>query len=423
MNQTQCNSKSRKILLIAYHVPPIQGGSGVHRMLSYARFLSRSGWDVKILSVTPNAYPCANLDNLSTLPQNVEVIRAATLDSQRHLSIGGRYLRFLALPDRWQSWIFSGTWRGIWLFRRWRPDVIMSTFPISSAHVIGLGLHKLFNVPWIADFRDPMASDDYPADIWVRRCYWWIEKRVFRYAQQVTVTTQGTKDYYIKRYGKELADRIAVIPNGYDENLFPEQKNPPICTGRPLRILHSGLVYSVERNPTAFFQALAELKSEGQIDSSQVCFVFRSSSYSAEYQERFSHLQLDGLVIFEDESLPYKVAIQEMVDADALLVLQASICNMQIPAKVYEYLATGRPVLALTDPTGDTAQLLRDVGSDDIMRLDDKLDIKQKLPEFLSQLKYSAIKIPDRDVVINLSRGARTKELAALLEKIVSAEC
>jgi hypothetical protein len=387
-------------------------------MLSFARYLTESGWEVKVLTVSPNAYPSINTDNLADVPKSVEVIRAATIDSHRHMSIGGHYLRILALPDRWQSWIISGTLRGIRLLRHWRPNAIMSTFPIASAHAIAFALHRITGIQWLADFRDPMASHDYPADPCVRRSYWWIEKRVFQYARHITVTTQGTKDYYCDRYGDSVARRISVIQNGYDESLFPEQTNTPPGVRMPLRILHSGLVYIVERDPTALFLALAELKNEGKIDSSRVCFVFRSSGYSANYAERFSGLGLEGSVRFEDKPLSYRDALQEMINADGLLALQGSICNMQIPAKVYEYLAAGRPLLALTDPEGDTARLLRSLGIQNIIRLDSPSEIKQKLPEFITNLESGRISIPARKDVQKLSRRARARQLASLLAEI-----
>ncbi|EIM63578.1 glycosyltransferase [Desulfobacter postgatei] len=413
MNQT------RRLLIIAFHFPPIQGGSGVHRMLSYARYLPEMGWDVKILTVTPGAYESVNTSNTSTIPETIEVIRAPALDTARHLAWRGRYLRTLALPDRWQSWILTGTVKGIQIIRKWRPTAIISTFPIASAHVIGLHLSRLFKIPWVADFRDPMAMSDYPDNPIVRKCYWWIEKQVIEHAAAITVTTPGTCQVYKNRYGEKSSQKISVIPNGFDETLFPQDKIfPPQKKDKhgPLTILHSGLVYSYERDPTQLFHAIAELRDEGLIDSDKVCFIFRASGYSNEFKQKFSHLKLEGLVKFEDESIPYKDAIQELLGADVLLVLQGAVCNIQIPAKVYEYLGAGRPILALTDPAGDTAGILKTLGGFDIVRIDEKEEIKKKLPGFIKKITSGNFHLPEREKIIELSRAARTKELNSLLE-------
>lgn len=369
------------------------------------------------------AYPHINPLNLQTIPKGVELFRAPAFDAQRHLAIHKRYLGILALPDRWQSWIATGVLVGAKLIRCWRPAVMMSTFPIASAHAIGYCLSRLFRIPWVADFRDPMVWNDYPDDFIIRHSYRWLEGRVFQQANHITVTTQGTLKLYCERYGGDIGTRISVIENGFDETLFHnlgcavEETIPKIG---PLKILHSGLIYSRERNPSSLFHALAELRDEGHIDSDQVCFFFRASGYSEEFRRRFSHLKLDGLVNFDDNPLPYSDAIFEMKCADALVVLQGAVCNLQIPAKVYEYLAARRPVLALTDPAGDTAKLINELGNSNILRLDNKQEIKDQLPGFLTRLRTGNIPMPKWDHVLRLSRRSRSKELADLLNEIVS---
>ena len=412
-----------RILIVAFHMPPLQGGSGIHRMLSFSRYLPDLGWDVKILTVSPNAYGTIHLSNFDTIPSNVQIIRAPTLDTRRHLAIGGRYLRLLALPDNLQSWIITGIWHGVKLIRKWRPMVILSTFPIASAHAIALGLNRLFNIPWIADFRDPMAQPDYPIDPWVRRSYWIIEKSVMKHARHITVTTKGTLDLYRDRYGAAIGKRITVIENGFDENLFPQKPDSTNLTETPkypLQILHSGLVYSWERDPSQLFYALSELKEEKRIDCDKFRFFFRASHYSDEFSRKFSHLNLSGIVEFDDTPLPYKKAIEEMVSADALLVLQGAVCNVQIPAKVYEYLAARKPILALTDLKGNTADLLIKIGVQSVFQIDSKEKIKRQLLGFLNKLQNNQITLPDENAVNLLSRRARTKELVEVIKCIHS---
>jgi len=112
----------------------------------------------------------------------------------------------------------------------------------------------------------------------------------------------------------------------------------------------------------------------------------------------------------------HRDALEEMMRADGLLILQASNCNDQIPAKVYEYLRCRRPVLALTDPRGDTAGLLRRAGLDNIARLDSADEIAQGLKAFIDQLSTGTAPLPDSDFVASASRLDRARELAALLD-------
>jgi hypothetical protein len=110
-----------------------------------------------------------------------------------------------------------------------------------------------------------------------------------------------------------------------------------------------------------------------------------------------------------------------MMRADGLLVLQASNCNEQIPAKVYEYLRCRRPILGLTDPNGDTASLLRRAGADSIARLDSAGEIAMELRRFLDRIKQGSAALPDQQFVSAASRLQRTRELVGLLEQLPDA--
>jgi len=116
-------------------------------------------------------------------------------------------------------------------------------------------------------------------------------------------------------------------------------------------------------------------------------------------------------------AIPYREALTEMMRADALLVLQAANCNDQIPAKIYEYLRSGRPMLCLTDPTGDTAGVMRAAGLADITRLDSADEIAAALPRFLDGVRTGQATLPAADYVREASRAGRAQALAALCER------
>ena len=106
----------RKVLMIAFHYPPYQGGSGIHRSLKFSRYLRGYGWHPIVLSAHPRAYPKIGDHQLREIPLDVIVERAFALDTAKHLSFRGRYLRLLALPDQWVSWwagaVCAGETRG-----------------------------------------------------------------------------------------------------------------------------------------------------------------------------------------------------------------------------------------------------------------------------------------------------------------------
>ncbi|MGH8176150.1 MAG: glycosyltransferase [Steroidobacter sp.] len=413
----------KKLLLIAYHFPPLQGSTGVHRTLAFAKYLQEYGWDVTVLTAHPRAYPRVSAENEEAVPAHVDVVRAFALDAQRHLSLFGRYPSALATPDRWQSWIVGGYFAGARLIRRWSPDAIMSTYPIASAHVIAARLQRTFKLPWIADLRDPMAQSDYPPDPRIREAYFRIEQDIVRQASRMTVTTAGTAALYRERYPQYPSDSIVVIPNGFDEAAFARLGGAPALQSseprRKLQLLHSGLLYPNERNPNAFFAAVAELCAEGRLSAEDVEFVFRGGGNEAAYRERLDCLRLNSIVKLLP-SVPYAEALKEMQAADACMLFQASNCNQQIPAKVYEYLYCAKPILALTDPVGETGQLLASFRIKPVTPLDDKEKIKQALPAFIEALRQGRAAVPLRDQIMRYSRRDLTRCLAETLDKSIA---
>lgn len=411
---------SKNALLIAYHFPPFQGSSGVHRTLGFSRYLVEHGWNASVLTTTTSAYPRSEVSNYESIPEHVDVIRAPALDAARHLAVAGRYPAWLARPDRWQSWIVTGVARGLLSSQARRADVIFSTFPIASAHVIAHALHRMLGVPWVADFRDPMVMPSYPEEAATRRSWTKIERQVAASASRITVTTEGTAEQYRKRYPSLGADRVSVIPNGFDEELFaglaaqvPAGHDP----ARRITLLHSGALYPQNRNPEPFLQALNRLITRGIVDPLRIEVVLRASGSEPRYREIIARLKLQEVVRLEP-SLPYAQALAEMARADALLIFQGPDFNRQVPAKVYEYLFVDRPILALAEDEGDTARLLRRYGVPGIAPLNDVPAIEAMLSANLPQVIDGTYPRVARSEVQKLSRRARAGELAAVFDAV-----
>jgi len=119
-------------------------------------------------------------------------------------------------------------------------------------------------------------------------------------------------------------------------------------------------------------------------------------------------------------SLPYRQALQEMCETDALLLFQASNCNNQIPAKMYEYLYIGRPVLGLTDRAGDTGRLLNQLGIANVASLEDVSEIKTLLLRAVAEIRQGTAFVPPRQSIMRFSRRGSAESLARLLDEVTS---
>lgn len=406
--------------MVAFHFPPVAMGSGHLRTLGFVRYLPDAGWEPTVLSVNAAALPRVDLANTSLIPEDCRVYRAFALDVQRHLSIRGKYPGFLAQPDRWSTWWMAAVLKGLWLIRRYQINAIWSTYPIMTAHCIAYTLSRMTGVPWIADFRDPVASSVEAGNPFSVSSQQRCEQRVLARANRVVFTTPGAMHRYAEHYPQALREeRLAVVPNGYDETAFsglPIKVDRP--SHRPLRLVHSGILYPDGRDPLPFFTALANLKSAGMLAADDVQIVLRASGSEAVYADEVRRRGLDGMITLAPP-VSNREALLEQADADGLLLFQGSKFDHQIPAKVYEYLRIGRPIFALLGKDGDTEALLRDTGGAESVALNNVPGIEQGFMDFVRALRERRGSVANENVVQAYSRRHGAAVLAGLLNKIV----
>lgn len=407
------------VLLIAYHFPPLAGSSGIQRTLRFVQHLPELGWQPLVLTAHPRAYERTGRDLLAEVPEATRVVRALAFDTARHFSIAGRYPGLLATPDRWVSWLPGAVAAGLAIIGRQRPQVIWSTYPIATAHMIGATLQRISGLPWIADFRDPMAQPGYPADARVWRSFKRLEERAAERAALCTFTTPGAARLYGERYPR-ARERMVVLENGYDEESFAavEAAGAPCAPLNPgtVTLLHSGVVYPHERDPAPLLAALGRLLRDGGLHPGQLKIRFRAPGHDALLQglaDRHGVAQLVEIC----PPLPYREALHEMLCADALLVMQGAGCNDQIPAKIYEYLRAGRPIVCLSDPAGDTAAVLRAAGVRAFARMSCADEIAALLPRVVERVGAGREPVPDPTTVRGASRRGRAQAFAALLDR------
>ena len=339
------------------------------------------------------------------------------------------------------------------MIEEFKPDVIWSTYPIATAHVIASKLHRKTGIPWVADFRDPMAQDAVPPNPVARKMFRDIDADAATNARLCIFTTPSTSrrkfhglpvtlgttwldlpkelaarctsaaQRYQQRYPK-ASERMVVLENGYDEESFASVNAVKSAVAnptkglRPLIMLHSGIIYPSERDPTHLFAALGRLKKEHALTPSDLRLRFRSSVHDDLLHSLAQTHGVQGLIEL-CPAIPYRDALAEMLSVDALLVMQGSGCNAQIPAKIYEYLRAGKPILGLTDPAGDTAGVLRQAGLNAIARLDSADEIANALTVLVSHLRQGNCILPQPQFVQQASRQGRSQTLAALLLQAV----
>ena len=408
---------SKNVLMIAVEYPPCNS-AGVQRTLKFSEHLPDFGWRPLVLTAAKHVYE--KLDENQTVPKGVKVSRAFGLDSLKHLRIGGKYLRPTAFPDRYLMWYLPAVIKGLYLIIRYRPKVIYSSFPYYTAHWVALTLAWLTKVPWVADYRDPSHhlylfadGDDHALEKeFSNPVSRWIERRTVRRASQLLFSTENMRQHY-REYYSGLVENSAVIENGYNDSLLASLQ-PGQRQDTQFILLHSGAL-CMGRDPETLIEALAVVRQQvpDNKDIQRIKICFRGAEPSTECQRLIDQHDLGGCVEFLPP-VTYKESLAEMMAVDALLLMQGSVFLFQIPGKAYEYIATQKPILALTEPDSATGGLASSVegccvaGMNDVDAIVDALKTLVTLPR-------------QNRAIEQYGRKRRSEQLANLLDSVSSA--
>ncbi len=348
----------KTLLMIAFEFPPSSGAS-VPRIESFYRYLKQWGWNVVVLTASPKAYQ--RVDNSYQDNEDDLVYRAMALDVPRHLSIKGKYLSSMEMPDRWGlTWIPCALVKGKKLLKQYKPDVIWSSSPIPSTHYIAQKLSSEGSIPWVADYRDPFHYMNGSAGKRLDKQHKKIDSQTLKQASKLTFATLQVRDLYCKEYGDLVSEKSMVIENGFDESNFKKLAELPAmeCPFSPNKFsfYYSGVLYAHGRDPKPIFSALALLQHEGKINEDNFELIFQGAGDGQDFLHHLDGLGIAKLVKFIPP-VSFIHALSNMMQCSALLLIQDERFNKQIPGKLYEYLRTQKPLL-VKSPMGSATQTL-----------------------------------------------------------------
>ncbi|MGE5623139.1 MAG: glycosyltransferase, partial [Bacillota bacterium] len=251
-----------------------------------------------------------------------------------------------------------------------------------------------------------------------RRMYAWIERQAVTRCQKAVFTTHSALNAYRVRYPDVPEEKFVVIENGYDEDGFRGIEAGTECAGRSrVTLLHSGVLYSEGRDPSAFLEAIAHLKAAGTARASTLRVILRATGDDDRFSALARKYGVDDMVRIEPP-VPYREALREMLEVDGLLVFQGAHFNTQVPAKIYEYFRARKPILGLVDPAGETARVLASAGFGDTAPMDDAQSIAPALDGFLQKVRAGRAYIASGEVIAAASRQRRTGELAQVFSEV-----
>jgi glycosyltransferase involved in cell wall biosynthesis len=404
-----------KVLIVALYFPPA-GGAGVQRPLKFAEHLPELGLETHVLA--PDDPKWLDRDESRQLPPRAVIHRAKNigpaarrpgeelyrLRGVERLAAQARLaFRRVLVPDASVLWTVTAIPAAVRIVRREGIDVVLTTSPPGSVHLVGAAVKRLTGVRWVADLRDSIAA--HPQRKRAVRGERALARLVGRRADIITCASEA-----IAAEMRFLAPaaRVEVIENGCD---FEDFAGLAYRRGDRLRITHTGRFFG-QRNPRPFLEALSRAPAEVVAR-----FVGDFRRADKEYAESLGLGDRLELV----PSVPRAKALAFQRDSEALLLLIPEAEGpVVLSAKVFEYLAAERPILAAVPPDGAAARLLREIGGATIVAPDDVDGLTAALAGLEGRWRARELDVEplDDESRIRLSRRARVERLAELLRSL-----
>lgn len=388
-------------LCIAYAFPPVNR-SGTQRTLGFVRHLAERGWDATVLTADP-AGESLDADLLAQVPmttrvervpwvdrvlackqflgidprrageeavqkvkksksQEVETVGSSTFSKVRSRNWCNWFTQLLHLPDSRSGWIRPAVRAGLEIIRRDAPTVIYSTAPYLSAHLIALQLQRRTGLPWVADFRDPWR--DNPFRSLGHATLDWLDARmeraVLRASDHIVMNTRTARDRLCARF-PTFGAKCSVILNGFDSAAFASVTPFRDAAVDQFVLAHAGQFYG-PRSPMPWFQALRLVLNQ----SPQLAARLRLHLIGAEHYDGTPLVELarrEGVAaaVRVHGSLPHGETLNRLAGADAVLLAGSDGpgAELQVPAKLFEYLALRRPIIAALPSHSPALAILR----------------------------------------------------------------
>jgi glycosyltransferase involved in cell wall biosynthesis len=476
-----------RCLIVASHFPPFQS-AGVFRTIRIAKYLPEHDWQLQVLTLDPRSYLAGSStapQSLDQIPDKVRIHRtkakhpiewiqrakgwlrqdkpqpkrkdaaaqshaASERASQARSAVApsvGRVQRVKdaitlpwMTPDRWIGWLPFATHAGKQILRDYEFDVLYSSGPPWTNHLVAERLKRAATTPWVADFRDPWVGNNFRpqrrGDTWTGRRHQALEQRVIKAADVVIFNTSRAREEAIERYPELSENKFLVIPNGFDPSDFamlsPEATSCPATLApstdsapddgknQPLRFVHSGAFYG-KRNVDALLHALGDLIDQGRLGRSDVCVELIGAARPKRSRES-EIIAERGIadVVKVLPPIPHDQCLKELAAANVLLLVQtdAPLC---VPGKLYEYIAVGKPILTLAGG-GSTADVVAEENLGPCIDPAESEQLKESLCDLVRQHQEGGLPKPCGSAVDRFNGRSQMKLFDAALHQAIDSQ-
>lgn len=422
-----------RVLLITYYWPPA-GGSGVQRWLKFVKYLPEFGIDPVVYTAQDANYAITDASLKDEIPSEIEVIKEPIWEpndllskfgtKEKQVSAGflsnepsftGRMIQYVRanyfVPDARKFWVKPSVKRLASYMKDESIDVVITSGPPHSLHLIGKKLKEKTGVKWIADFRDPWTNIDYfhalPMTEKTKSKHFQLENEVLEKTDAVIVVGSSMKAEFDDRN-----ENVHVITNGFDGEIASGADE----LDTKFSISHIGMM-NADRNPQILWKVLNEmiLESTDFARDLQVKLIGKCDS------SVFVSIQKEGLSDYVNfiSYLPHKEVMQHQRMSQLLLLSVNKVPSAKsiITGKVFEYLQSNRPVLAIGPLDGDLAEIIRISGSGQMIDFEDEDGLKESIKKSYDKYKSGTLKAKSENID-QYHRKNLTEKLAGLIKSI-----
>jgi len=423
----------KKVLIVTYYWPPA-GGPGVQRWLKFATYLPSHGIHPVIYTPKNAQYPIRDESLLTEIPKDITLIsqhirepyalanklfgkKSKRLSSgiikSKNPSVLERFLLWVRgnfyIPDGRKNWVKPSVKYLTEIIRTEGIETVITTGPPHSLHLIGLGLQASTGIRWIADFRDPWTTIGYHGDLRLgnraKRKHKALESQVLNAADHLIVTSGATQ----AEFQQKTPQPVSLITNGHDLGIQEETTLDTQFT-----ISHIGSLLS-GRNPKNLWKALSECA--GEIPGFREDLEIHLTGVVGE--EILESLRACGLDSY-CKHLPYvshtkAVALQRRSQLLLLAEIDSEQTRAIVPGKLFEYMASRRPVLGIGPEGWEAADMIRKHALGAVFTHSDQAELKAQLTRWYEEFKAGTLQSTKADVMA-YSRKALTAKLASLLQ-------
>jgi len=418
-----------KALIITYYWPPA-GGSGVQRWLKFVKYLQDFGIEPIVYTVDNANYPKEDDSLISEIPKNITVLKNPIFEptdvffwKQKGVkkkdvanSTNNSLLSFIRgnffIPDPKIFWVKSSV-NFLQNYLKDHPiDVIISTGPPHSMHLIAQKISKKNNIKWIADFRDPWTdlyyNNEFKQLSFAKEKNKKLEKSVLENANCVLTVSHSLKKDFLK-----TAKNVAVITNGFDSEVLQDEN---VVLDSKFTISYIGLLPK-QSNPVVFFKVLKKLCDANDEFKNDVQLLFVgdiSSEVRLEIEKNTlaEITQIKGYV-------PHKESIEFQKKAQVLLLLIPNVPKSAgiLTGKLFEYITAKRPILALGPENGDLAVILQNTNAGVVIDHQNEAKLSIEILRLYQQFKEGNLTVNSKNLA-QFHRKNLTEQLASIIKNL-----